>query len=247
MQRRNKLRKEAQAVSHPRDRKVRQLQKKEKHVVKMEQRKQAQVDIRLRKAVGFLWFRVQCIALEFTATAVPAGIIPSLVQLYINRNLDELTELKGRRQPPTGRIREIQGLYDEEMAAFQSCGLEVPVLNSDEEVEVLTQIWDGLPETAAVIRTEMVKVGPLMSDAEFLNLASKLVPLQDVHCRAANTLPRRLHKELSTQRQKSVKSGPSVETIRLRDRQKHASKQQQRSKQERKAALDELRNGGEIL
>lgn len=241
------LRRETQALTHPRDRKVRQLQKKEKRLSKMMNRKQMQTNARLLKVMRFIWFRTQCVALGYTTTPVPADVIPLLVQLYINRNLDELMELKSRPNPPAGRIKEIETVYAEEMEAFKGSGLEIPVLTNSDDVEILTEIWDGIPETSCVVETALVPQPDSLDEVKLNQIQSQLVSLDSVREEAVAVLPRRMAKKTEkllrskNEKKKSVKRMDGADDIRRRTAAKQSSKQKERSKKETKEALAKLR------
>lgn len=242
------LRRETQALTHPRDRKVRQLQKKEKRLSKMMNRKQMQSNARLLKVMRFIWFRAQCLALGYTTAPVPSDIIPLLVQLYINRNLDELRDIKARPNPPVGRIKEIETVYAEEMEAFKGSGLEIPVLSNSDDVEILTQIWDGIPETSCVIETMLVPQPEPLNESMMNQIKSQLVPLDSVREEAVAVLPRRMAKKTEklrskniNEKKKSVKHMVAADDIRRRTATKLRTKRIERSKKETKEALSKLR------
>lgn len=242
MKKNGKLEKEIQALSHPRDRKVRQLQKKEKRMSKMAKRKQTQNDIKIKKAMRFLWFRTQCIALGRTTSPLNEEEAVVLTKLYISRHQEELQIIKSRSNPPIGRIKEIELLYREEHEAFQSSGLEIPVVTSSDEIEILTTIWDGLPETSSVLNTEFVH--DRETSVECLNAIKKqLMHLDNVREAAKEVLPRRMTKKIkSIQKQKtSVKAMDNTSDIRRRTASKHIKKQKEMRKSQYEAALAQLR------
>lgn len=233
-------------LPHPRDRKVRQLQRKEQRLRKLERRKEIQEDIRIQKALRFLWFRMQCLALKYEKV-VPDDDIPILIELYIGRHEDELLQLKSLTNPPTGRIREIEAVFTEEREKFMNSGFEIPVLTDNNDFEILTEIWDGLPETASVIATEFVK-GPSggVNDVRKRELKNRLIPLDDVRMNATEVLPRRFSRKAVKnsnlrKEKKSVKKMDSVKEVQQRALAKGNAKSEMKRKQEVRAILAKYR------
>eukprot|EP00796_Vickermania_ingenoplastis_P006656 gene6656-4772_t len=237
----NQVQKELRSVSHPRDRRVRQLEKKEKRLLKMQSKKQAQQDERIKRSMRFLWFRSQCLALGYATDPVPRETIQLLTQLYISRHQEELQEIKNRSNPPAGRIKEIEALYAQEMAMFHTGGLEVPAMSSSDDVEILTTIWDGIPETSSVLETELVKDPGNLRNEKLCALKEKLATLDAVREQAGAVLPRRFSKKTERNLKKSVKHMEKADDIRKRGASKLLKKQKERSKKESKSALAEMR------
>lgn len=243
------IHKERKNVCHPRDRKVRQLEKKEKHILKKENRRINQKNERAKRAMRFLWFRKQCQALGSHPMSEEEIIL--LTQLYINRHLDELAELKTRINLPKGRITEIQSCLADELSQFQGSGFEVPVLSNSDDVEILTQIWDGIPETSCVVETEFVQSSESIDEGKLQALKKRLVSLEEIRQEALNVIPQRLAKkslklqETRKNVKKSVKKMDTPEEIRHRIAVKRTKKQKERNKAESRAVLAGLRGSRE--
>lgn len=246
MKKLQQLTKEKMQLRHPRDRKVRQLQRKEKRYLKLESRKQVQVDARVQRAMRFLWFRTQCLALGYHST-VPVDDVPILVQLYIDRHDDELRQLKSLKNPPAGHIKELEVLHTKEQEMFTVSGFEIPVLTNSDDFEILTEIWDGIPETASVLTTEFVTApsAGLISD-RMQELKNKLTSLDEVRQSAVKVLPNRFSKKAiknvhRLQAKRSIKKMDSAEEVQLRTLTKGKAKRDVLRKQEVRATLSKMR------
>lgn len=239
---------EKRTVSHPRDRKVRQLERKEKREVRLAEQKERLKSEQTQRLVRYFWFREQCIALGYVDRAVPEEEILLLAQLYIDRNRDEIAQLKQERNPPTGRIRQLEAARVGEMDAFRSAkGLDVPSLADADDVEILTQIWDGLAETVVVVPSASVSLGTrALSPQKLAAVSARLRPIEEVRTRATPLLPRRAVKmaqQARPARRVSVKyQDQSLAAVKARGVRSLGQKQQRRLKQGRKTALDSRRS-----
>lgn len=246
MKKTQQINKEKMQLPHPRDRKVRQLQRKEKRFLKLESRKQVQVDARIQRAMRFLWFRTQCLALGYH-TKVPVDDVPILVQLYVDRHEDELRQLKALNSPPAGRIKEIEALHAKEKEMFTNSGFEVPILTSSDDFEILTEIWDGIPETASVLTAEFVKLPSTgLNENRKQELKNKLTSLDEVRQSVVKVLPHRYSKKAienshRLRAKKSVKKMGSMEEVQQRTLTKGKAKRDMQRKQEVRATLSKMR------
>lgn len=185
---------EKQAVPHPRDRSVRLLEKKEKRATKLEAQKTKLKTEQTLQLMRFFWFREQCIALGHTSAAVPEATVALLVRLYVDRNIAEVAALQAQRTPPLGRIKVLEATRQAEEDELQSAkGLRVPSLMDDDDVEILTQIWDGAPETVTVVPLTgfSMQRRPAPTDAALAELSRRLRPVAEVREEAPVTLPKR--------------------------------------------------------
>lgn len=246
MKKARQVRKEKAQLPHPRDRKVRQLERKEHRLKKLEKRKQFQEEARIQRALRFLWFRTQCFALEYK-TVVPSDDVPVLIQLYIDRHEDELRHLKSLKNPPAGRIKEINALSREEQEAFMSSGFEIPILTTSDDFDILTEIWDGCPETASVLTTEFVRAPCIgICEERKRELKDRLASLDEIRMNAAAVLPRRFAKKAiknmnCVKEKKSVKKMDSSKEVQQRTVAKHKAKSEKKRKMEVDATLSKMR------
>lgn len=187
-------------LAHPEDRRVRQLERKQARFNRADNQATKRKQDKERMLARTIWFREQCIALGYTKEAVPAELVVPLVRLFIGRNAAEIAELKQMRNPPLGRIRLLEHMTLDEVTALRSGkGFEIPVLESADEVEILTEMWDLLPETAVVLERTTVSTGGRTEPTEaeravMRELQSRLRPIAEVRADAEAVLPTRVHK-----------------------------------------------------
>jgi translation machinery-associated protein 16 len=240
---------EKRAVPHPRDRSVRQLEKKEKRAIRLDAQKTRLKTEQTLQLMRFFWFREQCIALNYTTTAVPDDVVALLAQLYVERNDDEVAVLKMQRNPPLGRIKTLEATRQREMDELMSVkGLRVPSLSAADDVEILTDIWDGTKETVTVVRAVGFSMAsrPAPSRAALAQLSERLRPVADVRDEAPVTLPKRAVKfhaaqyPAANQHNKSLsvkKTEDSLTGVKARAKVREEAKRQKRLKEQRNAAL----------
>lgn len=197
-----------------------------------------------QQVLRFYWFREQCLALQYTTTAVPEEVVYPLTQLYIDRNAEEVKELMALRNPPTGRIKTLEAMHEQEMDAFRSSkGLLIPSLLDADDVEILTDIWDGTKETVSVVPTTGISLGQRsIVDADLQRLRVRLRPIAALRSETASLLPRRAIKfqQSSPAKQKTVsakKTDDSQQTIQARSKARNSGKQQQRLSKLRSEAI----------
>ncbi|GET93739.1 hypothetical protein, conserved [Leishmania tarentolae] len=242
---------EKRAVPHPRDRSVRQLEKKEKRAIRLDAQKNKLKMEKTLQLMRFFWFREQCIALGYTTTAVPEETVVQLVHLYVNRNKEELSALRLQRNPPVGRIKVLEAtLQAEEDELHSAKGLRVPSMTDADDVEILTEIWDGAPETVTVVPLSSVSMQhstPPTKEA-LEQLLQRLRPVGDIRKEAPVTLPKRAVKFHAAQsQQKSTvptrmkvsvkKMEDTAASVRLRVKAREEVKQQKRLTEQRCAAI----------
>lgn len=251
----------AKQLSHPRDRRVRQLEKQQARADRVSARELKRKQEKERMLLRMIWFREQCIALGCTRTAVPRKWWQPLVQLFISRNDEEIAALKAMRNPPVGRIRLLEHMASEEMAELGSGkGFEIPALGSGAEVEVLTEVWDGAGETVSVLAKDHVRLAA-EADREGVallrqELAVRVRPIEDVRAGAEAVLPRRARRfsgdgrarvEKGRRRMMSVKHLPAATGAERRERvrQQVLRKQWKHVEKQRRAVLEARRNDGQ--
>lgn len=207
---RENLARQRQTISHPRDRRVRQLSKKEKRNEKLEAQKARRRSEEALRVLRFCWFREQCLALGHTTTPVPARTVELLTRLYVDRNVDEVAALRAERNPQTGRIGKLEALREHELRQMHSAeGIAIPSLGDADDVEILTTVWDGAADTVSVVAATTLTLGAEEGEDEKESrraLAAKLRPIEEL--REARDVP--LHPAmLGTRRRKTAKSGGS--------------------------------------
>lgn len=243
------LAREKREVPHPRDRSVRQLEKKERRAIRLGIQKTRLKTEQALQLMRFFWFREQCIALGYTMTAVPDDVVAQLAQLYVERNDEEVAELKAQRNPPRGRIKALEATRQQEMDELASAkGLRVPNLADADDVEILTEIWDGTKETATVVSAVGFSMAgrAAPSRAALAQLAGSLRPVAEVREEAPVTLPKRAVKfraarfSAASERKKNSsvkKTEDSLAGIKTRAKAREEAKRQKRLKEQRSAAL----------
>lgn len=203
-------------LAHPRDRKVRQLEKRQARADRVSGQELKRKQEKERQLLRMIWFREQCIALGHTKKAIPRAWWLPLVRLFIGRNDAELASLKAMRNPPVGRIRVLEHMIEEEMGELRSSkGFEIPSLGSDDEVEILTEVWDCLLETSVVLEKDYVTMPASSKDEEDAGvvqreLAARLKPIDEVRAAAVSVLPRRAQR-FTEQRRALLSPGGSRE------------------------------------
>lgn len=245
--RQEKVREKSQ-LCHPRDRRVRQMEKKDKRTARLAMQKDRLTLDKALRNMRLFWFRQQCIALGYLMDPVPRDRILPLVQLYINRNEGEIEVLRKCRNPPNGRIKQLQQVMEVEMDAFRSAkGIEIPVLTTGDDVEILTSIWDGEPETAVVVPVTGVSIGAGKVDAEGIHSLQQLLrPMVEVRSVATKIMPKRSLRFSETGAKKvSVKSlaSSSADAVTQRSRTNAVEKQHARLKKNRRKVMERARLG----
>ncbi|KPA81809.1 hypothetical protein ABB37_04078 [Leptomonas pyrrhocoris] len=240
---------EKRAVPHPRDRSVRQLEKKEKRAIRLDAQKTRLKSEQTLHLMRFFWFREQCGALGYVTEAVPDDVVALLAQLYVERNDEELAELKAQRNPPLGRIKTLEALRQQEMDELASAkGLRMPSLSDADDVEILTEIWDGTKETVMVVNAVGFSLAnrPRPTRAVLAQLAERLRPVAEVRKEAPVTLPKRAVKfhaakpsaaKRSTKHLSVKKTEDSLAGVKSRAKAREEAKRQKRLKEQRGAAL----------
>lgn len=240
---------EKREVPHPRDRSVRQLEKKEKRAIRLDAQKSRLRTEQTLHLMRFFWFREQCVALGYTTAAVPDDVVALLAQLYVERNDEEVAELKAQRNPPLGRIKTLEATRQQEMDELASAkGLRIPSLGDADDVEILTDIWDGTKETVTVVAAVGFSAmnRPAPTREALAQLSERLRPVSEVRDEAPVTLPKRAVKfhaaqfPAANQSRKSVsvkKTDDSLSGVKSRAKAREEAKRQKRLKEQRTAAL----------
>lgn len=240
---------EKRVVPHPRDRSVRQIEKKEKRAIRLDAQKSRLKSEQTLQLMRFFWFREQCVALGYTTEAVPDDVIALLARLYVERNDEEVAELKAQRNPPLGRIKTLEATRQQELDELVSTkGLRIPSMSDADDVEILTDIWDGTKETATVVAAVGFSSSsrPAPSREALAQLSERLRPVAEVREDAPVTLPKRAVKFRAAQfpaanaSRKSVsvkKSEDSLSGVKSRAKAREEAKRQKRLKVQRTAAL----------
>lgn len=248
-----------QALCHPKDRKVDQFQRELRRNVRLDQQKDALDNKQAIVAARTFWFREQVSSLHRVSPAAgfSALDLAALTQLNIDKNDDEISELKKQRNPPTGRIRHLGALKQVLMDQFSSVkGISVPNILTDDGVEALTSIWDGDFRTVNCV--PMMMCSSRSTQAKDLaecveKWKSLLMPADDVREQLVNIAhaPTKLKrfvaegheakaKDLNKTREarkRSVKASQSGAEIAAAGKQRRVLQQQARTKARRQAAI----------
>ncbi|CAM44422.1 conserved hypothetical protein [Leishmania braziliensis MHOM/BR/75/M2904] len=234
---------EKRAVPHPRDRSVRQLEKKEKRAIRLDAQKTRLKTEKMLQLMRFFWFREQCITLGYTTAAVPDETVAQLVQLYVGRNKEEMSALQMQRNPPVGRIKALEAtLQVEEDELHSAKGLRVPNMTDAHDVEILTEIWDGTQETVTVVPVtgfSMQHRTPPTKEA-LEELLQRLRPVAEIRKEAPVKLPKGVIKFHAVQPCNKVsvkKTEDTAVSVRLRVKAREEAKQQKRLTEQRRAAM----------
>ncbi|KAL2918969.1 translation machinery-associated protein 16 [Polyrhizophydium stewartii] len=145
--------------AHPYSRKAQQAQRailRESHLAK----KKAERDEPKRLAVErLLWFKF-AVPDTTPAVALTPDEIHATIDLYIDRNADEMARLatqaqarKNRPRPP--QLALLEALREKDVAEYAGVGIEVPVLTDPENVAAL-KAWEGDYNSMALVK--MVRV-----------------------------------------------------------------------------------------
>ncbi|KAG5464484.1 hypothetical protein LSCM1_00674 [Leishmania martiniquensis] len=247
---------EKRAVPHPRDRSVRQLEKKEKRAIRIDAQKNRLKMQQTMLLMRCFWFREQCIALGYTTTSVPDDTVAQLVQLYVDRNNEEMLALQAQRNPPVGRIKVLEATLQAEKDELHSAkGLRVPSMTDADDVEILTEIWDGMQETVTVVPLtgfSMQHRTPPAAEA-LKHLQRRLRPVAEIRKEAPVALPKRAFKFHAAQPQhlctassrKNVsvkKTEDTAAIVNLRVKAREEARQQKRLVEQRRVAMASRRD-----
>ncbi|CCW63243.1 unnamed protein product [Phytomonas sp. EM1] len=237
---------EVKQLSHPRDRRVRQLEKKEKRNKRLVGNKNKIKAAEAQKVARFFWFREQCKALGCTHKPIFSDDVLPLIQLYINRNQKEISELKSLRNPPHGSIKQLEMMFEAEMDAFRSTkGVAIPSLVDADDVEILTEIWDGQAETAVVVPVQHVSLGQKVIDENKLHaLEARIKSIDAVRQEGMSVLPKLFKSNTKAKKteKKSVKRQVTIpEELQKRSILKSKKMQQKKQSEVREALLRERR------
>ncbi|KAG5490803.1 hypothetical protein JKF63_00925 [Porcisia hertigi] len=249
---------EKRAVPHPRDRSVRQLEKKEKRAARLDAQKNKLKMEQALQFMRFFWFREQCIALGCKTSAVPDETVAQLVQLYVDRNKEEMSALRALRNPPVGRIRVLEAtLQSEEDELHSAKGLRVPSMTNADDVEILTEIWDGAQETVTVVPLTGFSMQHRKSPTKeaLEKLRQCLRPVTEIRQETPVTLPKRAVKFHAAQQQQSTaasrkkisvkKTEDTAASVKLRVKAREEAKRQKRLVVLRRAAMASRRVSAE--
>ncbi|KAG5489069.1 hypothetical protein JIQ42_00691 [Leishmania sp. Namibia] len=239
------------AIPHPRDRSVRQLEKKEKRAIRLDAQKTRLKMQQTTQLMRCFWFREQCITLGHTTTAVPGDTIAQLVQLYVDRNKEEILALRAQRNSPVGRIKVLEATLQAEKDELHSAkGLQVPSMTDACDVEILTEIWDGMQETVTVVPLtgfSMQHRTPLTTEA-LEQLRRRLRPVAEIRKEAPVALPKRVFRFHAAQPQQLVtassrknvsvkKTEDTSASVNARVKAREEAKQQKRLTEQRRVAM----------
>ncbi|CCW70052.1 unnamed protein product [Phytomonas sp. Hart1] len=238
--------KEIKQLSHPRDRRVRQLEKKRKRNERLVKNKSKIKAGDAQKVARFFWFREQCKALGCTQEPISSDEMLSLMQLYINRNQKEIRELMSLRNPPHGRIRQLEAMLEAEMEAFRSTkGVAIPSLANVDDIEILTEIWDGQTETAVVVPVNYLSLGPkVINESKLQALEARIKSIDAVRQEGMSILPKLFKHNVKTKKteKKSVKRLVTTpEELQRRSILKSRKMQEKKQSTVREALLRERR------
>ncbi|ORC85571.1 uncharacterized protein TM35_000341830 [Trypanosoma theileri] len=235
----------ANVFAHPNSRKVKQIQRQTRRGERINKQEKKLHSQELLEAMRFFWFREQCLTLGRLRSAFTPEESQALTTLYLSRNDEEIASLKSLRNPPLGRIKTIEALKTSEFDAFHSSkGIVIPNIADEDNVEILTEIWDGRADTVTVVprcslsfnSSFSTKVTAILED-----LKEKLKPIDQVREEATSVAPKKMLKFLKQKRTQSVKKIDKFEEVALRSKTRAAAGQQKRLKEARKAVVNSKR------
>eukprot|EP00758_Cryptobia_borreli_P013534 Tbor_TRINITY_DN5844_c1_g2::TRINITY_DN5844_c1_g2_i1::g.6772::m.6772/K14860/TMA16; translation machinery-associated protein 16 len=247
------LRHNLKTITHPKDRKIDQLQKRMRHNTKIDVSKDKRRAMDSLTTTRVFWFRVQC---EKFKTHPDSFFTPELQEAmiiqHIKRNEKEIALLKMEKRPMRGRIDMLEAQQEEEASLFVRKGLAVPDITCSDVREILCDIWDGDSALVSCVPLKTFKKKHL----EIKNLTKVLeentVPIDQVREReevdgCSSGLKRRLKNEVPLKvkealRVKSAKASIPVQEVHAQWIQKSVCASKQRVKIKRHMALTRSRN-----
>lgn len=236
-----------------------QLQRKLRREVRLDTQKDHLSSKQALVASRFFWFREQVQAVVASdpsrkENGFTEGEVAALVSLNINRNMDEVDELKAVRNPPLGRIKHLTNVRQVESDQFASVkGITVPNVLDAEGVEILLDIWDGDDRTITCVPVwQCSKLGKDVSAevAKFQNVIKSTVEVREeqLNLHASSKLRRFTSegtdakartqlKKTREERKKSVKAMQSADEVAESGKKRRVLQQQTRTKVRRQAAV----------
>jgi hypothetical protein len=247
------------SLPHPKDRKVDQLQRKLRREVRLDSQKDHLNSKQALVASRFFWFRdqVQAIVAADPSRKVNGFTddeVAALASLNVDRNNDEVAELKTLRNPPAGRIKHLNNMRQSELDQLNSVkGITVPDLSKGECLDILLDVWDGDDRTITCVPlSQCSKVGKNVADAlskfQAVIRSTHEVREEQLNLHAPSKLRRftsegteaKARKNLTKtreERKKSVKVGKASGEVAESGRKRRVLQQQSRTKIRRQAAV----------
>ncbi|KAI9285313.1 translation machinery-associated protein 16 [Umbelopsis sp. AD052] len=140
---------------HPSSRKAFQLTRVVMRNDRLEQRARSKDSIGNPKIDRWLWFKF---ALDDTLPCASSEELHSLIDMYLNRNEEELEKLqalrKDSKRPKSSRQDMLEALVKKEHDEYNK-GFELPDLQNPKNVKILRE-WDGDKNSMARIKTKTV-------------------------------------------------------------------------------------------
>ncbi|EAN78173.1 Protein of unknown function (DUF2962), putative [Trypanosoma equiperdum] len=226
-------------VTHPKSRKVRQLQRQSRREKRISEQKGKRNAKAALEAARFFWFREQCLALGRTKLAFSREEAQVLTEQYLKRNDEEIVALKSMRNPTAGRIKILEAMKTSEADDFNSSkGIVIPDITNSDNLEILTSIWDGRADTAGVVRrVGLTRTGVSPAAPAVTELEGKLLTIDEVRERSIDFTSRKARKFQTMKRVQSVKKTPTAEDVWLRSKKRGVDLQAKRLRQGREAVL----------
>jgi hypothetical protein len=252
--------KEVKSLPHPKDRKVDQLQRRLRREIRLDTQKDFLSSKQALTASRFFWFREQVQAIvsaepHRAASGFTADELVALTSLNVDRNVEEVNELKSIRNPPAGRIKHLNNVRQTEYDQFASVkGITVPNVLDAASLEILLTIWDGDDRTITCVpMTQCSKHGKKSIEADVAKFQSMIkstekVREEQLNVHATSQLrrftsegteakARSTLKKNREERKKSVKAGKAAGEIAESGKKRRVLQQQAMTKSRRQAAV----------
>lgn len=253
-------------ITHPKDRKLDQLQKKMRHNTKIEGYKSQRKSIEALGTARVFYIRCQCAAIlanhpdAHKNNLYTPELLEALILLHISRNDEEVALLKlEKRRPQHGRISLLEDQKKHETMIFGSKGFLVPDITDPEVREILLDVWDGDARLVSCVPLKNVCRQGLDIAATEAMLRQVALDINEVRekeveeqCANAKSIQFRTetpvavkkamdNKQRAADRKVSVKKGSSVREIHEKEKEKRMLQSRQRSSQKRHAAMAKSR------
>lgn len=252
--------KEVKSLPHPKDRKVDQLQRRLRREVRLDTQKDFLNSKQALTATRFFWFREQVQAIvsaepSRVTSAFTADELAALTSLNIDRNIEEVNELKSVRNPPAGRIKHLNNVRQTEYDQFASVkGITVPNVLDSESLEILLNIWDGDDRTITCVPLmQSSKMGKKSLETDIAKFQTMIKSTDKVREEQLNVhAPTKLRRFTSEgteakarkdlrknreQRKRSVKAGKAAGEVAESGKKRRVLQQQAQTKSRRQAAV----------
>lgn len=159
-------------VVHPDSRKVKQMRRVMRHNIRHDGIKARVTNERTMLAERFLWFR-ESLGKVCGLGLPTSDVVDALAEVYALRGDAEIASLKRERNPPRGRIRQLEDRRALEIDQLKSSkGLSMPLVTSQDGMQSLLTEWDGSAEHVGKVK--VVGVSRVSQTPEHRDTVQKL-------------------------------------------------------------------------